>query len=52
VPAFAEIVLEGYIYPDATNNWPGETSREWGRPLTMSADVTARVEQLWQTLGL
>ena len=37
---------------DATNKWPGETSREWGRPLTMSAEVTAKVEQLWQTLGL
>ena len=37
---------------DATNKWPGETSREWGRPLAMSADVTARVELLWQSLGL
>jgi len=37
---------------DATNKWPGETSREWGRPLTMSAEVTAKVEQVWQTLGL
>jgi len=37
---------------DATNKWPGETVREWGRPLAMNADVTARMEQLWQTLGL
>jgi len=37
---------------DATHKWPGETSREWGHPLQMSADVTAKVEQLWQTLGL
>jgi len=37
---------------DATNKWPGETSREWGRPLTMSAEITAKVEQVWQTLGL
>jgi 4-hydroxy-3-polyprenylbenzoate decarboxylase len=37
---------------DATNKWPGETSREWGRPLSMTPDVTARVEQLWQSLGL
>ena len=37
---------------DATNKWPGETSREWGRPLTMKPEVTARVEQLWQTLKL
>jgi 4-hydroxy-3-polyprenylbenzoate decarboxylase len=37
---------------DATNKWPGETSREWGRPMQMSAEVTAKVEQIWQTLGL
>jgi 4-hydroxy-3-polyprenylbenzoate decarboxylase len=37
---------------DATNKWPGETNREWGKPLTMCAEVTARVEQIWQTLGL
>ncbi len=37
---------------DATNKWPGETSREWGRPMQMSAEVTAKVEQVWQTLGL
>jgi len=37
---------------DATNKWPGETSREWGRPLRMDAAVTARVEQVWQALGL
>ena len=37
---------------DATNKWPGETSREWGRPLQMDAAVSARVEQVWQALGL
>ena len=37
---------------DATSKWPGETSREWGKPLTMSAEVTAKMDQLWQTLGL
>jgi 4-hydroxy-3-polyprenylbenzoate decarboxylase len=37
---------------DATNKWPGETSREWGRPMKMSAEVLARVDQVWQTLGL
>ncbi len=37
---------------DATNKWPGESSREWGRPLTMSAEVTAKMDQVWQTLGL
>ena len=37
---------------DATHKWPGETSREWGRPLQMDAAVTARVERVRQTLGL
>jgi len=37
---------------DATHKWPGETSREWGRTLQMTPEVTARVEQVWQGLGL
>ena len=37
---------------DATNKWPGETSREWGRTIQMTPAVTARIDQLWQTLGL
>jgi 4-hydroxy-3-polyprenylbenzoate decarboxylase len=37
---------------DATHKWPGETTREWGQPLSMRADVTARAEEIWQTLGL
>ena len=37
---------------DATNKWPGETSREWGRPLQMTPEVTERMEQVWQGLGL
>jgi 4-hydroxy-3-polyprenylbenzoate decarboxylase len=37
---------------DATNKWPGETSREWGRTIEMDADVKARVDQIWQELGL
>ena len=37
---------------DATNKWPGETQREWGRTISMRAEVTARVDQMWQTLGL
>ena len=36
---------------DATNKWPGETQREWGRTISMRAEVTARVDQMWQTLG-
>ncbi|MGE5090100.1 MAG: 4-hydroxy-3-polyprenylbenzoate decarboxylase [Candidatus Levyibacteriota bacterium] len=37
---------------DATNKWPGETAREWGRPITMDAAVEARVDAIWKTLGL
>jgi 4-hydroxy-3-polyprenylbenzoate decarboxylase len=37
---------------DATNKWPGETSREWGRVITMDESVKARVDQIWQELGL
>ncbi|NLR75979.1 4-hydroxy-3-polyprenylbenzoate decarboxylase [Leeia aquatica] len=37
---------------DATNKWPGETSREWGRTIVMDAAVKARVDSLWTELGL
>ena len=37
---------------DATNKWPGETSREWGRTIVMSEDVRRRVDELWSSLGL
>ncbi|HEX8987094.1 MAG TPA: 4-hydroxy-3-polyprenylbenzoate decarboxylase [Rhodocyclaceae bacterium] len=37
---------------DATNKWPGETSREWGRPIAMDAEVKRRVDAIWQDLGL
>ncbi len=37
---------------DATHKWPGETSRQWGRPIAMDADVKRRVDALWKELGL
>jgi 4-hydroxy-3-polyprenylbenzoate decarboxylase len=37
---------------DATNKWAGETQREWGRPIRMSAEVVQRVDALWGSLGL
>ena len=37
---------------DATNKWPGETSREWGRTIAMDADVKSRVDAIWQSLNL
>ncbi|MCU0803869.1 MAG: 4-hydroxy-3-polyprenylbenzoate decarboxylase [Burkholderiales bacterium] len=37
---------------DATAKWPGETAREWGRPIAMDAAVKQRVDDLWTKLGL
>jgi len=37
---------------DATGKWPGETSRAWGRPISMDADVKRRVDDMWADLGL
>jgi len=37
---------------DATNKWPGETDREWGRPIVMDAEVQARADALVEELGL
>lgn len=37
---------------DATNKWPGETSREWGTPIAMDAAVRQKVDALWEQLGL
>ena len=37
---------------DATNKWPGETTRAWGTPIAMDAAVKARIDALWQDLGL
>jgi len=37
---------------DATNKWPGETMREWGRPIIMDDGVKKKVDAMWQELGL
>jgi 4-hydroxy-3-polyprenylbenzoate decarboxylase len=37
---------------DATNKWPGETDREWGRPIAMDAAVKTRIDALYERLGL
>jgi 4-hydroxy-3-polyprenylbenzoate decarboxylase len=37
---------------DATNKWPGETTRQWGTPIVMDDAVRARVDALWGELGL
>ena len=37
---------------DATGKWPGETSRNWGRPIAMDDEVKRRIDALWGELGL
>jgi 4-hydroxy-3-polyprenylbenzoate decarboxylase len=37
---------------DATTKWRGEVDREWGRPISMRPDVVAKVDELWNELGL
>jgi 4-hydroxy-3-polyprenylbenzoate decarboxylase len=37
---------------DATTKWPGETDRQWGRPISMTSDVKKRVDKLWAELGI
>ena len=42
--------LGGKMGLDATNKWPGETSREWGRVIEMPAEQKARAADLYQRL--
>jgi 4-hydroxy-3-polyprenylbenzoate decarboxylase len=37
---------------DATGKWKGETTREWGRPIRMDEAVKARIDALWDELGI
>ncbi len=37
---------------DATNKWPGETTREWGRPIVMDPAVKRRVDEIWDELEI
>ena len=37
---------------DGTNKCPGETQPEWGRTVTMDAQVQARMNGIFDTLGL
>jgi 4-hydroxy-3-polyprenylbenzoate decarboxylase len=38
--------LGGKMGLDATNQWPGETQRKWGRTITMDAAVESRLDSL------
>jgi 4-hydroxy-3-polyprenylbenzoate decarboxylase len=37
---------------DATNKWPGETNRQWGKPICMTDEVRQSVDKLWQSLHI
>jgi 4-hydroxy-3-polyprenylbenzoate decarboxylase len=37
---------------DATNKWPGETTREWGKPIAMDASVKQRIDTIWSELNI
>ncbi|MGE3920457.1 MAG: 4-hydroxy-3-polyprenylbenzoate decarboxylase [Gammaproteobacteria bacterium] len=37
---------------DATNKWPGEVSREWGRVIEMSPEIKQRVDEIWGELSI
>jgi len=37
---------------DATNKWEGETTREWGEPITMDESTKRRVDEIWKDLGI
>ena len=37
---------------DATHKWPGETHREWGQPIEMDAAVKAKIDSIWEELGI
>src|SRR5690554_4125370 len=37
---------------DATNKWPGETSREWGTAITQDPAVQQRIDAIWSELGI
>ncbi|WOH36094.1 4-hydroxy-3-polyprenylbenzoate decarboxylase [Thalassotalea fonticola] len=37
---------------DATNKWPGETTREWGEPITMTDEIKQHVDEIWDELNI
>jgi 4-hydroxy-3-polyprenylbenzoate decarboxylase len=50
--ASPESGLGSKIGLDATDKWPPETKREWGRQLRMDDAVVSRVNEIWSKLGL
>ena len=50
--ASPEESLGSKIGLDATNKWPPETNRDWGREIRMSDEVIDKIDKLWPELGL
>jgi 4-hydroxy-3-polyprenylbenzoate decarboxylase len=50
--AASESGLGSKIALDATNKWPPETKREWGRKIAMDEEVVKTVTEKWSRLGL
>ncbi len=50
--ASPESGLGGKIGLDATNKWPPETKREWGRKIRMADDIVEQVTRRWSDYGL
>ncbi|HXQ11840.1 MAG TPA: UbiD family decarboxylase [Caulobacteraceae bacterium] len=50
--ASPESGLGSKIGLDATDKWPPETHRDWGRPIAMDPEVVEAVTKMWPKLGL
>jgi len=50
--ASPESGLGGKIGLDATDKWPPETKREWGRRIAMDENIVAEVTRRWADYGL
>jgi 4-hydroxy-3-polyprenylbenzoate decarboxylase len=50
--ASPESGLGGKVGLDATNKWPPETRRDWGRQIRMDQGVVDAVTGMWPRLGL
>ncbi|HLY58802.1 MAG TPA: UbiD family decarboxylase [Stellaceae bacterium] len=50
--ASPESGLGGKLGLDATNKFPPETKRDWGRKIAMDTEIVTRVTEKWASLGL
>ncbi|MDE3016440.1 MAG: UbiD family decarboxylase [Pseudomonadota bacterium] len=44
--------LGGKAGLDATNKWPPETAREWGRKIHMEQAIIDKISRIWKSMGL